>query len=59
MSDTPRWFDATITGSQYEQQTSDDGRWRHRRLRVPFDPPDENERWDRGVGEWEPGPAPD
>lgn len=46
--DTEQWFDASVFGSQYEQQTSTKGNWRHR-LTYNHSP----------SGDWTDGRAPD
>lgn len=46
--DVERWFDVTVIGSKYEQQTSTKGNWRHRYM------PNHSVR-----GDWMPGRAPD
>lgn len=57
------WMDATAYGSDFEQQVSRKGRWRHRPLRLTTD--DSLHFGARrkmrfvGCGEWVSGPVPD
>lgn len=54
------WYDATVLGSIYEQQTSNLGRWRHR-LAQGYLPGDPREKLTKTnyTGDWTFGPAPD
>lgn len=53
------WFDATVIGSSYQEQTSTRGRWRHRPLRLAEGPQGMTiDIEERGYGEWRWGHAP-
>lgn len=50
------WHDMTVFGSQYEQQWSENGKYRHRPLKLDFGERRFGE--ERGFGDWRPGRAP-
>ena len=61
--DQDNWHDATAIHSQFEQQISRTGKYRHRPLMLSSEDNFLSKRTDRfqfrGYGEWRRGPAPD